>query len=44
MDNKREFYLKGMISFWAMTFLRYLVALWRGMALMAWAVSLVFLK
>ena len=37
-------HLKGMISFWEMTFLRYLVALWRGIALMAWAVSLVFLK
>ena len=36
--------LMGTISLWAITFLRYLVARCRGMALMAWAVSLVFLK
>ena len=72
MGTGEPTHLKGMISFWEITFLRYLVALgirlhmirnhhihirgakgtcvlykiylWRGMALMAWAVSLVFLK
>ena len=32
----------GMISFLAMTFLRYLVALWSGIFLIAWADSRVF--
>ena len=36
--------LKGTISFLAITFFRYFLARFRGIFLIAWAVSLVFLK
>ena len=36
--------LNGMISFWAITFLRYVVARFNGIFLIAWAVSRVFYK